>query len=322
MYYSIRHLTRFRYSAPIRESIMEVRMHPRNEQTQRCLEFRLQTEPSAQIMYYRDYLGNTIHHFGVPGRHTQLTITAESLVEMLPPPPLPEALDMAVWEELDNLKTTAHHWDMLVPSHFAHPSDLLYKLQHELAIERNQEDPLTTLLRLNTAIYNSFEYVPMSTTVDSPIDDSLRERRGVCQDFAHVMITIVRLLGIPCRYVSGYLFHRAEDHDRSEEDATHAWLEAYLPTLGWIGFDPTNNLVCAERHLRTAIGRDYADVPPTRGVFKGNAESELEVGVRVSPTEAPIAEDVELLPVVDWLPPTSISAQDESDYQEQQRDQQ
>lgn len=105
------------------------------------------------------------------------------------------------------------------------------------------------------------------------------------------MIALVRSLGIPCRYVSGYLFHRVEDHDRSEQDATHAWVEALVPGFGWVGFDPTNNLIAGERHIRTAIGRDYADVPPTRGVFKGRAESMLEVGVKVVPTERPIPEE-------------------------------
>jgi transglutaminase-like putative cysteine protease len=321
MHYSICHLTRFRYNAPIRESIMEVRMQPRTEQNQRCLEFHLQTDPPSQIMIYRDYLGNSVHHFGVPGRHTQLTINTESLVEITPMPSLPEAMTLDAWDELEQIKADSEYWDMLVPSHFAQHSDLLRSLADELNL-RSGEDPLSSLRMINTAIYTNFEYVPMSTSVDSPIDDALRERRGVCQDFAHIMIALVRMLGIPCRYVSGYLFHRTEDHDRSEEDASHAWVEARLPGLGWIGFDPTNNLICGERHIRTAVGRDYADVPPTRGVFKGNAESELEVGVRVVPSEAPILGDVELMPVVDWSPPTRIASQDESDHRDQYQDQQ
>jgi transglutaminase-like putative cysteine protease len=130
------------------------------------------------------------------------------------------------------------------------------------------------------------------------------------------MIALVRTLAIPCRYVSGYLFHRAEDHDRSADDATHAWVEALLPGLGWVGFDPTNNLVAGERHIRTAVGRDYADVPPTRGVYKGRAESALEVGVKVAPTEAPIP-DEEVLPV-----PAGSGAPAEGGEEDQQQQQQ
>ncbi len=319
IYYSIRHQTRFRYSTQISESSMEVRMQPRSEGNQHCLEFSLLTDPPATTTSYRDHNNNIVHHFNIPGRHGQLTINAESLVQVMPSPLIPEGLPFQIWEELDMLTETDEYWDALAPSRFAHPSDPLYQFMQEHTIERTS-DPLTLLRTLNSTIYTSFEYVPHSTTVDSPIDEALRDRRGVCQDFAHIMITIVRELGIPCRYVSGYLYHRTEDRDRSEEDATHAWVEAFLPTLGWVGFDPTNDLIAAERHIRTAIGRDYADVPPTIGVFKGNADSELDVGVRVAPTEAPIPQDEELLPVIDWAPP--ITTIKDPDQQEQDLDQQ
>jgi transglutaminase-like putative cysteine protease len=114
------------------------------------------------------------------------------------------------------------------------------------------------------------------------------------------MIALVRALGIPCRYVSGYLFYDREA-DYPAEDLTHAWVEALLPELGWIGFDPTNNVIAGERHIRVALGRDYADIPPTRGVFKGNAQSELSVAVKVVPAGAPLPEES---PVVSptWSP--------------------
>lgn len=306
-------MTRFRYSAPISESIMEVRMQPRTEGAQRCMQFMLTTQPRAQVMSYRDYQGNHVHHFDVPGRYSQLTITAEALVELLPSPSLPPALESDAWAALDALTAAEDHWDMLMPSTFARPSDLLRDLAREFDVRR-RADPLTLLRELNTAIYDSFDYSPQSTRVDSPIEEALHSRKGVCQDYAHIMIALVREMRIPCRYVSGYLFHRREDHDRSEEDATHAWVEALLPGMGWVGFDPTNNLIAGERHIRTAVGRDYADVPPTRGVFKGDAESELDVGVKVSPTDAPLpAED--LLPVIYWAPP-------DADAQQQQQQQQ
>lgn len=299
MHYSIRHLTRFRYSATISESIMEVRMHPRSEGHQRCLKFTLETDPRALVLYYRDFYGNIVHHFDVPGRYDQLTLTAEALVEVRPPAELPPALTVDAWHELDATVTAEDFWDYLVPSHYARPTPLLREIAAELSMQQRFGDPLTLLHSLNSAVYRAFSYVPRSTRVDSPIDEALHARRGVCQDFAHIMITIGRELRIPCRYVSGYLFHRREDHDRSEEDATHAWVEAYLPNLGWIGFDPTNDLLAGERHIRTAVGRDYADVPPTRGVYKGNAQEALEVGVQVVPAEAPLSED-ELLPLVSW----------------------
>jgi transglutaminase-like putative cysteine protease len=280
MYYSIRHVTRFRYSAPIHESVMELRMQPRNEGWQRRHSFDLAINPRARVLHYRDYLGNTVHHFDVPSQHSQLTITAQGMVEITPPPPLPEALGPDTWQAADQIAAEGDNWELLAPSHFAQPTDRLRTLAAELDLHR-RADPLTTLHELSTALHDTFDYRPSGTKVDSPIDEALQKRQGVCQDFAHIMIALVRQLGIPCRYVSGYLFHRLEDNDRSAEDATHAWVEALLPELGWVGFDPTNNLIAGERHIRVAIGRDYADVPPTQGVFKGDARSELNVAVQV-----------------------------------------
>jgi transglutaminase-like putative cysteine protease len=157
------------------------------------------------------------------------------------------------------------------------------------------------LHQLNEQIYNHFEYVPKSTKVDSPIDLALLTHAGVCQDFAHIMITLVRTkLRIPCRYVSGYLFHGHKDHDRSVNSATHAWVEVLMPQLGWVGFDPTNWLIAGDRHIRTAIGRDYADVPPTHGIFRGRANSDLTVAVRVTPSEGAPPLDQELPVPEDW----------------------
>ncbi len=156
------------------------------------------------------------------------------------------------------------------------------------------------LRELNSGIFSAFDYRPQSTQVDSPIDHALEERQGVCQDFAHIMLALVRPLGIPSRYVSGYLFHGEDNHDRSDAGASHAWIEAWLPGLGWVGFDPTNNLIAVERHVKAAIGRDYADVPPTRGVFKGRATSELSVAVQVALNDTP-SPHLEMSPNVMWI---------------------
>jgi transglutaminase-like putative cysteine protease len=139
----------------------------------------------------------------------------------------------------------------------------------------------------------------------------------VCQDFAHIVIALARGFRLPCRYVSGYLYHSRLRQDRSAEGTSHAWVEALLPECGWVGFDPTNNLIAGERHIRTAIGRDYADVPPTRGLFKGDAASELSVNVRVWPSAAP-AEAAETMSE-EWV---ALPEQDAPREQEQQQQQQ
>jgi len=298
---------------------MEVRMHPRTETNQRCLSFQLSVDPRAHVNVYRDYLGNSVHHFDVPAKHTELAILAESLVEMEPTPELPEGLGADAWHDLDALTAASDYWEMLMPSSYARPSEALESLAEELKVKR-RGDPLTFLRELNSSIHRWFDYVPKSTQVDSPIDYAIETRKGVCQDFAHVMTALARHVRIPCRYVSGYVYPRDEKCARSE-GATHAWVEALLPGYGWVGFDPTSNLLAGERHIRTAIGRDYADVPPTKGIFKGNAGSELAVSVRVAPADAPSPE-ADLRATLDWTAvaaPAELVLDDVAAQQQQQQ---
>ncbi len=280
--------------------MMETRMHPRSDAAQRCLTFHLSVSPRCRVFSYRDHLQNHVHHFDIPGPHGQLVIVAESLVEMQPVMPVPAFLAPEAWEDLDQIIAEGDYWEMLFPSEFAQPTEELEKLAARFDVRR-RDDPLMVLHQLSQQIYEYFTYVPRSTKVDSPIDVALVNRKGVCQDFSHIMIALVRAkLRIPCRYVSGYLYHGESDEDRSAASATHAWVEALVPQLGWVGFDPTNWLVTGERHIRTAIGRDYADVPPTHGIFRGRADSELSVAVRVTPSEGTFSLDQEMPVPEDW----------------------
>ena len=299
LFYSIRHLTKFVYSKAVSESVMEVRMHPRSDSNQRCLTFSLSVSPRCRVFSYRDHLSNNVHHFDIPGQHGQLVIVAESLVEYQPLADIPSFLAPDAWRELDTMVAEGDYWEMLLPSEFACPTPALERLAVELDVRR-RDDPMMLLREINDRLYDYFSYSPRTTRVDSPIDEAIESRQGVCQDFAHIMITLVRQLGIPCRYVSGYLYHRQGDRDRSTSDATHAWVEALLPHLGWVGFDPTNALVAAERHIRTALGRDYADVPPTKGIFLGRTESDLYVAVQVTASEVAPALDQDMPIPEDW----------------------
>jgi len=299
MFYSIRHLTKFRYATPVSESVMETRMHPRNEVNQRCLTFHLAVSPRCRAFSYRDYLGNHVHHFDIPGQHSQLVIIAEALVDLQAPLQLPASLTPAAWEELDALVQDGDYWEMLLPSTFAVETPALLALAQKLDVRR-RDDPLMLVHELNQRLFDYFEYVPRHTRVDSPIDEAILSGKGVCQDFAHTMIALLRHVRIPARYVSGYLYRGREDHDRSTPDATHAWVEALMPHLGWVGFDPTNNLVAHHRHIRAAIGRDYRDVPPTHGMFRGKTDSELYVAVHVEAGEQPPALDRKLPIPEDW----------------------
>jgi transglutaminase-like putative cysteine protease len=307
MIYSVLHTTTFSYESAVRESVMEVRLQPRSDGSQHCLTFQLEVAPAANIMQYRDFLGNTVHHFDIAGRHSQVKVTARSTVEVEDEYSL-NAAEAGTWADLDRIIDSAStsssgpnnddYWEMLLPSMFAKNTDLLETLAVDLRAAR-RDTPLQLLTEINQGIYDSFAYAKNSTNVNSPIDHALESRKGVCQDFAHIMIALVRPLRIPCRYVSGYMYHRSDSaaspengkKDRSLEGASHAWIEALVPRLGWIAFDPTNNLVGGDRHIRVAVGRDYADVPPTRGVYKGEGTSKLSVAVTVSPSDAPPPEE-------------------------------
>jgi transglutaminase-like putative cysteine protease len=301
MFYAIRHFTRYRYSRSVWQSMMEVRMHPRSEGAQRCFVFQLSVNPRARIFGYTDSYGNLVHHFDLPARHSQLTIISDALVGIDSQPAIPEEMAYEAWQELEALIEKKDYWDMLMPSHFARSSPELEQLATEIgATERKGRSPLAFLRDIASGVNRGFSYVKKSTAVNSPIEDALRSRQGVCQDFAHIMIALVRNARIPCRYVSGYFYQGGENAHPSAEGATHAWVEALLPGIGWTGFDPTTDQLAGEKHIRTAIGRDYADVPPTMGTMKGKADTQLQVRVRVTPSQAVLPPDEEFAADEEW----------------------
>jgi len=320
MFYSIKHVTRFRYSHPVRESVMELRMQPRSEGHQALRSFQLATQPRAQLYAYADHFGNAVYHFNVLREHSELRLEAQSTVEVKDIIPLPPQADALEWDRYNKLNLTGEHYDLLEDSDFARGSAALSRFALAHGLERPKGDALTALKTLNSTIYAAFDYEVGITQVHSPIVAALEAKRGVCQDFAHIMIALARSWGVPSRYVSGYLYHRRELKDRSGEDATHAWVECWLPSFGWIGFDPTNNIMTGERHIRAAMGRDYADVPPTRGTYKGGGESELAVAVTVEPTGAPVRHE-EFLRVARPMMAAEKPTSPERHYYQQQQQQ-
>jgi transglutaminase-like putative cysteine protease len=321
MHYSIRHITRFRYSRPVRESVMELRMQPRSEGPQALRSFQIATNPRAQLYAYTDHLGNAVYHFNVLREHMELRIETQSLIEMSPWREPSPAADPLEWDRYNSYNLSAEQYDLLEDSKFSLMSQKLAEFMAQHDLKKPHGDALTALKGLNTTIFNSFEYQTGVTDAHSPIDEALTQKRGVCQDFAHIMIAIARSWGVPARYVSGYLHHGKNGQDRSQDDATHAWIETYLPSMGWIGFDPTNDIVAGERHIRVAVGRDYADVPPTRGTYKGGAESELAISVSVQPTQAPIRHE-EFLRVARAIKPGSEPPTRAEQFYHQQQQQQ
>jgi transglutaminase-like putative cysteine protease len=291
MLLEVRHVTEYHYAGPVRESVMELWMQPQKSGSQRLVSFEVEIEPHARLFCYADAFGNAVYHFDVPQPHNQLRIEARSAVETSMRLEMPTALDMGEWDRVRSSFVQAECFDFLQPYGFATETEALGAFARKHGLDRlQQRDPLTALNALSKVIYDAFDYQAGVTKADSPTDLALASGRGVCQDFTHIMLAICRSWGLPARYVSGYLFTDRNEGDRSDPDATHAWVEVFLPSLRWVGFDPTNNVIAGERHIAVAVGRDYADVPPSRGVYKGEQDSQLVVGVMVRKARAATAE--------------------------------
>lgn len=313
MNYAIEHITTFRYPQPVRESVMEVRLKPRLDTRQRCLSFTISTQPRSRLSTFSDHLGCEVHHFNIPEAHDRLVISAESVVELRPGPAIPATLGPGMWHRIGDLNAAGRLLDALLPSHLARPTEKLVALAHDLKLHPQSpgvrdQDPLSFVKVACATIHHNFSYDRGVTKVDSPIDLAIDHRKGVCQDFTHILLAILRLHGIPSRYCSGYLFHRAASSANTgpaqsstqapnPADATHAWAEVLLPGLEWLGVDPTNNVLTDDKHIKVAVGRDYDDVPPTRGVYKVASDGSSHIddtdgsslSVHVSVRELPAA---------------------------------
>lgn len=324
-YYSIRHVTRYRYSSPIRESVMQLYMQPRSESGQWLRSFQVVTQPRAQLFAYTDHLGNAVYHFNIPQEHSMLIIDMTATVEMGPRSEPPICVAASEWDTLLAAQRAGKEYDMLAQSPMTNPTEHLraFIAEHDLtfASVRGRFDPMAALRYLNSVLYKALDYDREATEVDSLMDDALEKRKGVCQDFTHIMLSIARSWGIPCRYVSGYIYSDRTSHDRSVPDSTHAWLEAFIPSVGWVGFDPTNNHLTSDRHIAVAIGRDYMDVPPSKGVYNGAAKGELAVAVKVTPTRAPDRHE-DFLRIVRPMRPDRSTPRDELEHMRQQQQQQ
>ncbi len=273
--YQIEHTTRFRYSEPVREAILTLYLQPTNDASQHLESFRITTNPGAELSGFEDCFGNSAHFFDIPGEHEEMTVTARSLVALHQP-----RLDDSPgpgWDDLEALRTS-RLWHLLHPTPLTRPTPALAAFAKEHGIERG-DTPLASIREVTARIHEALSFQPGTTHVHSPIDHALSTGRGVCQDFTHIMLAIVRGFGIPAQYTSGYLFPSRGGQEHKIARASHAWVECLLPGIGWLGADPTNNTVAPRHHIRVARGRDYRDVPPTRGSFRGSAEQELEVEV-------------------------------------------
>ena len=261
---------------------MALFVRPRESVRQTLEHFSLETDPPGAVREFTDGFGNRGHFFTRHLPHGELRIAARSTVRVTRPAPLPDA-EGPCFREIPDVTAGAPGLHlMLQPSRFVRPgSPELARFLSAHGIDRG-DDLVRSLRTLASRLFEIFQYVPGSTSADSPIERILETGQGVCQDYTHVMASIARRWGIPTRYVSGYL---APDNDDSGPGESHAWVECRVPEHGWVGLDPANDCICDDRHVRVAVGRDYADVPPSRGVFYGCSASTLATRVAVTRDE-------------------------------------
>jgi transglutaminase-like putative cysteine protease len=259
------HGTRYRYSGPIAETVMEVRLRPMDGNGQRCLEFELDISSGLEPRAYRDGYGNNVHYFNLVRPHTKLSVTSRSVVET------GVDLDPDPGEELvhDFLRYRSPVKDV--------PGIRELASRHPIADRTSRSAVEEALDQLTLAISRDFTYDRAVTNVYSAVDEVLELRAGVCQDFAHLFIAVARSMGVPARYVSGYI-HAARGSGVAT--ASHAWAEAWVPGRGWVGYDATHPIRTSDHHVRLAVGRDYSDAAPTRGIYVGSASGTMEVTVR------------------------------------------
>jgi transglutaminase-like putative cysteine protease len=292
MILEIQHETRFEYTEPVSESVTEVRMEPLADSDQSPHSFHLSLSPSCALFRYQDGFGNYVHHFNLAAPHRQVRILAACVVETHPAHRAHPASAAVYPLEVSRLNLDALGFLRLRGP--VHATPLLTPVLDALRpATGTRVEPL--ILGVAHYIHSHFTYARDVTLVSSPIEDVLQQGKGVCQDFTHLMIAILRSFDLPARYVSGYL------HRPNKESQSHAWCEAWLPDVGWFGIDPTNDCLVDDQFVKVAVGRDYTDVPPNKGVYRGRGDESISVRVE--------SRLLERLPSLSWqqqLPPLHI----------------
>ncbi|MEO5979158.1 MAG: transglutaminase family protein [Chryseolinea sp.] len=275
--FKIRHVTKYSYETMVRDSANQIMLYPIKDASQQILQHTILITGNPVVDLYFDSYGNQVGTFTQASPHQELIIDSRLLVETFPRPipddTTPQDLQ---WLELTTLRQQLEYIDFLRQERFS----AFQEIEKIVETERCQEcSPLVTAKHFCEYIYKNFEYKKGITTVESTIDEVWNLRSGVCQDFAHVLLVMLRLINIPARYVSGYICPKK--NGMRGEGATHAWVEAYIPFYGWLGLDPTNNSLATEAHVTLAVGKNFSDCSPVKGTYRGTSNHTLDVAVSV-----------------------------------------
>jgi len=286
MLFRVTHKTDYRYGEPVAEAYLELRLTPLSREGQTIQEHRLTIEPASRTSGYRDYFGNEVAFLSLPYRHSRLTIRSEALVKTEFKALPEESLELTTQEALQILTGS-----LPLVFDYLQPTDMV-KIGREAVQWAKRYLAGQIVLRkglenLNRAIYENFQYRKGATNFSTDVSTIWRDRIGVCQDFAHIMLSVLRTAGLPSRYVCGYIETAPPRGDNGEGKrlvgsvATHAWVEVLLPGQRWVALDPTNNRWCGEQHIAVSFGRDASEAAPIRGTFKGSGDQMMKGQVKV-----------------------------------------
>jgi transglutaminase-like putative cysteine protease len=279
--FRVLHRTVFDYDAPVRDSMNTLHLEPRTFPFQRTLSALVKILPATRVRRFHDLFDNVTHHFEVPGDHRRLEIESRIRIQNLPLV-VPEASQRATLNEYRGGDIPERTWAYLQESRFVSRHPQIWR--QALDITNGLAPVFEQAVAIMHWVHRQFRYDSGSTHVNTHLEEAFALRRGVCQDFTHVMLGLCRAVGIPARYASGYLYNGPRDHLVGAQ-ASHAWPEVFVPGIGWIGFDPTNETLADERYIKIAVGRDYDDVAPVRGSYHGSGHCKMSVTVEVEKVE-------------------------------------
>ena len=269
------HATGYAYKSPATASFNEARLTPRSDNRQNVILSRVETIPATRSYRYVDYWGTAVTAFDLHAPHTELEVTASSVVETDKPEP---PIEKVTWDELRSEAVIDKFDEVLGPTHYTPRSKRLRRVGEKIA---KYNDPYDAVIAAADWVNSELDYVPGTTGVHSSALDALREGKGVCQDFAHLTLAVLRGIGIPSRYVSGYLHpQRKAPVGETVDGQSHAWIQAW--TGAWWNFDPTNDKEINEQYVSVGVGRDYADVTPLKGIYSGGGSTDLDVVVEIT----------------------------------------
>lgn len=276
--FTVHHITTYSYESLVYDSANQIMLFPIKDAQQEVVEQQLKITGDPSVDIYVDYYGNEVGTFTNPGSHKELKI--ESIIELyVKKKALPElsAFHQAQWDSLRRSSQTLPYINFLKQENFKAQDEILEAIN---PAQKEEKSPFEVAKYLCSYIFNNFQYIQGITTVETTVDEIWELKSGVCQDFAHMLLVMLRYMGIPARYVSGYIC--PNKNGMRGEGATHAWVEAYLPDYGWLGLDPTNNCMVEDTHVRLAVGRNFVDCSPVKGTYKGTSKHTLEVKVIVA----------------------------------------